>query len=132
MDGERFDTLTKALSAPSRRKFLRLLAATFLVPAALQRRDLRAAADCTVGGAPCDPVITCCSGACGADGRCPLDPGQQCETAAQCGSGVCQVVGTTEVVVPGKKKKKKKGKGKKGKKKGRKTTKTVEVKECAA
>jgi len=130
MDGERFDALTKALSVPSRRGFLRLLSAMLLAPAALQRRDLRAAADCTVGGAPCDPVINCCSGTCGSNGRCLLDPGQQCETGAQCGSGDCQVVGTTEVVVPGKKKRKKKGKGKKGKRK--KTIQTVEVKECAA
>jgi hypothetical protein len=143
MDGARFDALAKALAAPSRRNLFQLLVGALLVPVGLHRRDARAAGDCIVGGAPCDPVILCCSGTCGPNQTCLLDPGQQCQTDGQCGTNQCEVVDTTTVVIPGnpgakaKKKKKKKGKkGKKGKKrKGSNggtpdTTTTVDVREC--
>jgi hypothetical protein len=114
MDGGRFDALTKALASGSRRGFLRLLVTGALAPTGLGLRATSAAADCNVGGTPCNGNAECCSLRC-VNGKCLFDPGQQCQTAEQCGTNRCEVVSTT--VIPGAPKKKKKGKGKKGKRK---------------
>src|SRR5215217_9131212 len=109
MDGGRFDALNKALAFRSRRAVLRLLATGLLTTSALERRVTRAAASCSEGGSSCNGNAECCSQRC-VNGECLLDPGQQCQTASQCGTNRCEVVST--IVNPGGARKKKGGKGK--------------------
>ena len=93
MDSSRFDALTKALAFRSRRGVLRLLATSLLASSGLGLRATRAAADCSEGGSSCNGNAECCSQRC-VNGECLLDPGQQCETATQCGTNRCEVVST--------------------------------------
>jgi hypothetical protein len=88
MDSAKFDYLTKYLWTSSRRSVIRVLFGIILAPAALSTRGARAAASCIEGGAgPCtqNHPEFCCSFACGTNGECLLDPGQQCKQTAQCG-----------------------------------------------
>ena len=129
MDGGQFDALTRALAFRSRRGVLRLLATGLLTTSALERRVTRAAASCSEGGSSCNGNAECCSQRC-VNGECLLDPGQQCQTASQCGTNRCEVVSTT--AAPGGSKKKKKRKGGKGKKKkkGKNRGSTTVAREC--
>ena len=66
MDGGRFDTLAKALAAPSRRGLLRAWAA---LPALVGTGRAEAGPGCVPNGARCDAGSACCSGRCEKRGR---------------------------------------------------------------
>ncbi len=74
MDGDRFDTLTRNLSAATSRRRLVGLVTGVIAGIAHQVRDTSAQA-CKPPGATCRPQDTCCGGAC-TRGRCRCDPSQ--------------------------------------------------------
>lgn len=90
----RFDALARAVARHgSRRALLRALAAGVPVAALAARFQppaARAAAGCADDGNECEIDKDCCSGGCGADGRCLLSPGARCKAKARCASGICK------------------------------------------